>query len=98
MAQDKIDTDPLVFLGLREREMLNKLAERDGRTDVEELKWLIRARASGHLKDLGDDRSDVRLRQNDLSQFVHVESLDLEPSAHGFDSGRSPDRGPGRPK
>lgn len=98
MVVDRIETDPLSFLGLREREMLRKLSERDGRSELEQLKWLIRARALGQLKDLGDDRSEVRLRQNDLSQFVHVESLGLEPSEGGFDNGRSPDRGPARPR
>lgn len=78
--------------------MLKVLAKRDGRTEVEELKWLIRSRALGYLKDLGDDRSEVRLRQNDLSQFVSVASLEIETLGHEFDNGRNPDRGPGRPK
>jgi len=54
MPPDKIDDDILSFLGLREREILGKLAEIDGRSELAELKWLIHARAFGRLKDLGD--------------------------------------------
>lgn len=75
---DKLEHDALGFLGLREREMLAKLAEREGRTELEQLKWLIRARAFGRLKDLGDDRVGSLSLENELSEIVQVKNLKLE--------------------
>lgn len=98
MPPDKLEADILGFLGLREREMLSKLADRDGRTEVEELRWLIRSRAFGQLEDLGDRRSPVQLRQSDLAQYVHVESLGIASSGREFDSRYSSDPLPPRPK
>ena len=66
----------LEFLGLKERKMLEKLAEFSGRTVLEELRWLIRRRALGHLKDLGDDRGSFRLYENDL-RHLSVEDAEL---------------------
>lgn len=95
---DKLESDILAFIGLREREMLSKMAERDGRTEIEELKWLIRSRALGQLEDLGDRRSPVQLRQSDLSQYVQVESLGIESLGRGSDNRYSSDPLPPRPK
>lgn len=96
--QDKFELDQLAFLGLEISEMVTLLAKRDGRTPIEEVKYLIMARFSGQHKDLGDDRSPVRLHQSDLSQILRVASLDIEPSRDESDNGRSPNRGPVRPK
>ena len=82
VAVDKLEQDLLAFLGLREREMLAKLAERDGRTDLEQLKWLIRARACGRLKDLGDERIDPQVFESDLPQIAHVKGLKIEKESH----------------
>lgn len=56
--------------------MLEKMAEKSGRSPLNELKWLIQRRALGHLKDLGDDRGNYRLYENDL-RSVHVEDVEL---------------------
>lgn len=72
MPTDKeFDGRELDFLGLRERKLLEQLASDSGRTVFAELKWLIRRRALGHLKDLGDDRGSFRLPGADLQTF-HV--------------------------
>ena len=79
MPPDRIENeDLLAFLGLKEREILGKLAELDGRTELEELRWLIRARASGHLKNLGDDAALPQVPEDVLSEYLHVKSLKLE--------------------
>jgi hypothetical protein len=78
MPPDKIEPDLLSFLGLREKEILGKLAEMDGRTELEELKWLIRSRAFGRLKDLGDDRVSPQVFEADLSEYLEVKSLRIE--------------------
>ena len=69
--------DVLQFLGMNERKMLEKLANRSGRTELEELKWLIRSRAFGHLKDLGDDRGSFRVYETDLVPGIHVDSVEI---------------------
>jgi hypothetical protein len=64
------------FLGSKEKKMLERLAEHSGHTMVEHLKWLIRRRALGHLKDLGDDRGNFRLYEKDLSTLA-VDEVEL---------------------
>lgn len=64
------------FLGLKEDKMLDKLAEQSGYSKVEFVKWLIRRRALGHLKDLGDDRGGFRLYEGDL-RSIHVDEAEL---------------------
>lgn len=81
MPQDKFENEnPLAFLGLKEREILGKLAEMDGRTEHEELKWLIRARAFGRLKDLGDDAAPPQISEDNLAEYLHVKSTKVERS------------------
>ncbi len=77
MPPDKPFTQAeLDFLGLKERKLLEKLSESSGRTPIEELKWLIRRRALGHLKDLGDDRGSFRVSENEL-RTLHADSVEL---------------------
>lgn len=68
--------DVLNFLETKERKMLERLAAYSGRTPVEELKALIRRRALGHLKDLGDDRGSFRLFETDLTG-LKIDSVEL---------------------
>ena len=44
-------------LPVRQRELLRILAEQDGRTELRELIWLIEARSTGRLKDVGDEKT-----------------------------------------
>ncbi len=71
-----LDKSELDFLEVKERKMLEKLAEQSGRTVIEELKWLIRRRALGHLKDLGDDRGSFRVFETDL-RTLRVDDAEL---------------------
>lgn len=66
----------LDFLGLKEKKMLEKLAEHSGRVPIEELRWLIRRRALGHLKDLGDDRGSFRVSETEL-RGLPVDDVEL---------------------
>lgn len=74
MLQD--DDKELSFLGVKELKMLKALAEHSGRTPKEEVKNLIRRRALGHLKDLGDDRGPFRLSQGELP-ILRAEEVEL---------------------
>lgn len=78
MPPDRLDEDLLSFLPLRESEALQRLADIDGRTKLEELKWLIRARAFGRLQDLGDGRVDPQVFESDLSEYLQVKGLHLK--------------------
>lgn len=102
MSQDKPSADLLavllVVLGLQDTEILEKLAILDGRSLVEELRYLTRGRAFGRLKDLGDDRALPQVRIEDLSDFVPVKSLHLEQKIHGSGDADQPSRAVRTPK
>lgn len=70
MSQDNNANSSLNILGVKERKMLEKLAELSGRTPIAELNWLVRSRALGHLKDLGDDRGNFRVYESDLRSLA----------------------------
>lgn len=74
---NKLYQDELAFLGLKERKMLEKIAENSGRSPIEELKSLIRRRALGHLKDLGDDRGNFRLFEEKDLTLIRVDSVEI---------------------
>lgn len=78
--------DPLEFLSDRLREMLRRLANRDRRTEKEELAYLIEARANGRLRDHGDDAT-ATIPLSDLPQSpvtqVFVERVRVEDSHTG---------------
>lgn len=78
------ESDPLSFLDVRDRTMLHRMALANGRTDVEELRQLIRRRACGAHYDLGDGRIKALVSEEDLPKtveghFVKAE-LETEPS------------------
>ena len=74
---NKIETNPLGFLSLLEQEMVEKMCQVSGLTPVEQVRQLIRRRAFGHLKDLGDDRGSFRLYETDLPG-LRVEKVDIQ--------------------
>lgn len=76
-TSNKPEAEPTIVLGWRDLEILSRLAEVDGRTKVEEMRWLIRARAFGQLKDLGDDHARPQVNESDLPEHLRVRSLDL---------------------
>lgn len=77
MPLDKLD-DHLSWLSLKDREILEKLAELNLRTPEDEIRSLIRGRAFGRYKDLGDDRVNPQVYEADLSEFLIVKSLRVE--------------------
>lgn len=58
--------------------MLRKLAAIDDRDMVGELKWLIKSRAMGRLKDLGDERITPLVHEADLPHVIHAQRVTLE--------------------
>lgn len=72
----QLDKDELAFFPLKERRMLEGLAEEAGSTPFQYLIRLVRRRALGHLKDLGDDRGSFRLYEDDPPS-VHVEAAEF---------------------
>lgn len=80
---DNFNDSVLEFLGLRDRAILKKLAEVELRSEVDELLWLIRARASGRLKDLGDDRFMPQVDEADLPEVIRPRAVRLERSGAG---------------
>lgn len=90
MAGDKTEEEQLSFLGLRDREMLKRLAEGECRTLIDQISWMIRARFYGHCKDLGDDRVVPRLVQRELPEIVHVKSLKLREESYESDDSDLP--------
>lgn len=56
--------------------MLERLAEEEGMTAIQYLIRIVRRRALGHLKDLGDDRGNFRLYEEGPSN-LKVDSFDL---------------------
>jgi len=63
---DKITQDMLLLFGEKEGQMLTQLAQAEGRSVIEQMRFMIRARWTGRYKDLGDDRIDPRLFLNEI--------------------------------
>lgn len=88
---DRPNETAITLLGARHLQMLEVLAKREGRTPIEQLKWMILSRWVGRYKDLGDDRVDLRRREDEMTEVeVEVESLRLEGALGGFDNASRP--------
>lgn len=77
MPPDKLEHDDLAFFSLQEREWIDKMAAINGRTPVEEVRSLIRLRACGHMKYLGDDRGSFRVCEDGYLDGAHAESVEI---------------------
>lgn len=75
--------DPLSFFSPRLREMLRRLARRDRRTDLEELAFLIEARARGQHRDHGDEMINppISLESLPAPLVTQVSVSRIEPKA-----------------
>lgn len=71
------DNDVLNLLG-QEYEILKRLAAKDGRTELEELRFLIRARASGRYVDHGDYPISPVIHPDEIPQVLRVQGMKLE--------------------
>lgn len=82
-SREKALAEILFFLDEEDRIRLQAIAKLDDREELAELRWLIRARSRGQLKDLGDERISPLIDEASLPREVHVRTATLEGGPHG---------------
>lgn len=82
----------LSVLGIKSRETLARLAAKACRSSIDQLRWYIQADASGQLKDLGDDRINPKVVENEIPLVLEPGEirLDVGPGPHGSGDAGSP--------
>jgi hypothetical protein len=85
-----ISPDPLEFLSPKLRELLRRLARRDRRSEIEEIAYLIEARAYGQHRDTGDERVNPPIPLDGLPAPIAEKASAIRISQAGPSSSSMP--------
>jgi len=89
MTQNEKQAEEILrLLPIRTREILRLLSRHGCRSEVQQLIWMVEARAAGRLRDMGDAEVTRLIPLDQIPEIHHAEKLQVQPQFDALESPR----------